>query len=73
MTNHLVENVQNFLIVEEIDFIESLEQTSDLSVLVIDLNMKIAHYKKILIITVKQSKYDLFDTMNIDSRDIDKK
>ena len=63
--------MQNFLIVEEINFVESFEQTFDLSDLVIDLNRKIIHHKKILIVVVKQNKYD-FNTINIDSSDIKK-
>ena len=72
MTDHLIEDVKDFLIVEKIDFVESFEQTFDLSDLVIDLSKNIVHYKKILIVAVKQSKYD-FNTINIDSNDIDKK
>ena len=56
--NHLIKNVQNFLIIKEIDFIESFEQTFDLFDLAIDLNMKIIYHKKVLIVAVKQNKYD---------------
>ena len=72
MANHLIEDVKDFLIVERVDFVESFKQTFDLFNLVMNLNKNIIHYKKVLIVAVKQSKYG-FDTINIDSSDINKK
>ena len=71
MTNHFAENMQNFLIVEKSDFVKNLTQALNLFDFVISLNIKIDYHKKILIVVVKQNKYD-FDIMNIDSSDIDK-
>ena len=72
MINHLIKDVRSFLIIEKIDFIGNLEQTFNLLDLVIDLSKNIIHHKKVLIVIVKQSKYD-FDTININLNDIDKK